>query len=189
MARTTSRSALKILAWAAGALTLGYVAAGFYVAGLDQAGPPPNNTTVVVGKSCARGERINGPSWTACYGRIITSANQTILDLDDVTDGVIFKNKKPYLHVRAKHMTVNALTHDFSATGKIDIETADPSVVRRTFETDAATWSDATQRLSLPHKSVIDSGADMPLTVGSLTLDVRSGDVQLNNVAGAVRIK
>jgi hypothetical protein len=189
MAGAPSRSPLKLLAWAAGALALGYVAAGFYVAGLDQVGPPPNDTTVKLHKSCARGERIEGRSWTACYDRVVTSANQSILDLYDVTDGVIFKNKKPYLHLRAKHMTVNALTHDFSATGKIDIETADPSALHRTFETDAATWSDATQRLSLPRKSVFESGADLPLNVGSLTLDVKSGDVELNNVGGAVRIK
>jgi hypothetical protein len=30
---------------------------------------------------------------------------------------------------------------------------------------------------------------DMPLTVGNVTLDVRSGQLELNNVAGAVRIK
>jgi hypothetical protein len=189
MASATSRSPLKLLALAGGALVLGYVAAGIYVAGLDQTGPPPNTGAVVFHQGCARGERLTGRSWTACYGSIVTSANQTVLDLDDVTDGIIFKNKKPYLKVRAKHMTVNALTHDFAASGKIDIETADPKAIHRTFETDAATWSDATQRLVLPHKSTIYSGAELPLTVGNLTLDVKSGEVQMNSVAGAVRIK
>jgi hypothetical protein len=189
MAHATSRSPLKLLAWAAGALFLGYVAAGVYVAGLDKSGPPPNSTLVKILKGCARGEKITGRSWTACYGKIVSSANQTILDLDDVTDGIIYKDKKPYLKFRAKHMTVNALTHDFAASGTIDVEAADPSAIHRTFQTDAATWNDAAQRLVLPHKSVIDSGADLPLTVESITLDVKSGDVQFNNVGGAIRIK
>jgi hypothetical protein len=30
---------------------------------------------------------------------------------------------------------------------------------------------------------------DLPLTVGSLTFDVRSGQLEINNVAGAVRFK
>jgi len=189
VARAASRSPLKLLALAGGALLLGYVAAGVYVAGLEQTGPPPNNTAVTLHSGCARGERVNGRSWTACYGRIVTSADQTVLELYDVSEGVIFKDKKPYLRVQAKHMTVNALTHDFSATGEITIQSADPVAIHRTFETDAATWSDATQKLVLPHKSTVDSGADRPLSVGSMTLDVKSGDVQLNNVAGAVRIK
>jgi hypothetical protein len=189
MARATAHSPLKLLGLAAGALLLGYVAAGIYVAGLDQTGPPPNDTKVRIQQGCARGERIKSRSWTACYGRIVTSADQTALDLYDVSDGVIYKDKKPYLRVQAKHMNVNTLTHDFTASGEIHIQTADPNAIQRTFETDAATWSDASQKLVLPRKSTIETGAGSPLTVGSLTVDVRTGAVQLKDVSGAVRLK
>lgn len=183
----TPRSPITLLALAAGALLLGYVGAGMYLAGLENA-PKPNNN-VVFQPGLARGERIKGHSWSADYGRIVASADQTILDVWDVKHGIIYKNGKPYLFVQAKHMTINSVTHDFDATGDLHIETADPNAPKKTFVTDAASWNDATQRLILPHKSLVESGMDLPLTVGNLTLDVRTGQIELNKVAGSVRFK
>jgi hypothetical protein len=184
-----ARPPLKLLLAAAGALLLGYVCAGIYVAGLDTSGPPANTSAVTFKGGNALGQRITGKSWTARYGKIVTNPDQTIVDVDDVTQGIIFKNGKPYLHVQAKHMTINTLTHDFAASGSIQIETAESSSLHRTFVTDTATWSDATQRLVLPHKCVIETGAELPLTVGSLNLDVRTGQVEVHDVAGGMRFK
>ena len=185
-----AQSPLKLLALAAGALLLGYVGAGIYLAGLDTpAAPPTNDNSVVFKPGEAIGERVGCRSWIADYDHIVTSADQTVVDVDNVRHGLIYKQCKPYLAVTAKHMTINTLTHDFSVSGDIHIETAAPDLLHKTFETDAATWSDQSQRLVLPHKSTIESGMDLPLTVGNVTLDVRSGQLELNKVAGAVRIK
>ena len=184
-----AQSPVKLLALAAGALLLGDVGAGIYLAGLDSPTPPLNDTSVTFKPGSATGERLGCRSWVADYDHIVTNADQTVVDVDNVKHGLIFKACKPYLTVQAKHMMINTLTHDFSASGTIHIETAAPDMLHKTFETDAATWSDAAQRLVLPHKSTIESGMDMPLTVGNVTLDVRSGQLELNNVAGAVRIK
>jgi hypothetical protein len=185
-----AQSPLKLLALAAGALLLGYVGAGIYLAGLDTpAAPPINSNSVIFKPGQAIGERVGCRSWIADYDHIVTSADQTVVDVDNVRHGLIYKQCKPYLTVQAKHMTINTLTHDFSASGDIHIETAASDMLHKTFETDAATWSDQGQRLALPHKSTIESGMDLPLTVGSLTFDVRSGQLEINNVAGAVRFK
>lgn len=182
-------SPLRWLLLAAVAILLGYVGGGIYLVGLDRASLPANNTTVIFKGGFALGQRIKGRSWTATYRRIVTNADQTILDLDDVTDGIVYKNGKKYLYVRAKHMTVNTLTHDFSASGAIRIETADPDSPHRIFVTDAAAWSDATQRLSLPRKATIETGTELPLTVGRVVLDVKTGQIELTDVAGAVKFK
>ena len=184
-----AQSPLKLLALAAGALLLGYVGAGVYLAGLDSPAPPVNNTSVTFKPGEATGERLGCRSWIADYDHIVTNADQTVVDVDNVRHALIYKACKPYLTVKAKHMTINTITHDFNASGQIHIETAAPDLLHKTFETDAATWSDQTQRLVLPHKSTIESGMDLPLTVGNVTLDVKSGQLELNNVAGAIRIK
>ena len=81
---------------------------GIYKAGLDETPPPPLSTDIIFHEGIAHGERIKTRSWSADYDRLVSNADQTVLDLDNVRNGVIYKNGKPYLHVRASHMTVNS---------------------------------------------------------------------------------
>jgi hypothetical protein len=41
----------------------------------------------------------------------------------------------------------------------------------------------------LPNPCRINTGAALPLLVDSATVDIRTGDVELHKVAGAVRLK
>jgi hypothetical protein len=165
-----------------------YLAAGVYLAGLHETLPPPPNSPVIFTGGQALGQRLTGRSWTADFDRIVSNTNQTALQLDGVHHAVIFKDGKPYLRVRAAHMTVNTITHDFTATGPIHIETADAGP-KRTFETDQATWSEGPGRLILPHPCEVDTGAELPLLVGSITVDVPHGEIVLHKVGGAVNFK
>jgi hypothetical protein len=183
-----TRPPLKPLYWAGGILLALYIVAGVYLAGQHEAIVPPTNSPVIFNGGKALGHRLKGRSWTADYDRIVSNTDQTVLELEGVHDAVIFKNDKPYLRMRAKHMTVNTLTHDFTATGPIHVETAD-SKRKQTFQTDAASWSDAAQRLALPHQVEVDTGAGLPLLVGSVQLDVKKGEIELHKVAGAVNFK
>jgi hypothetical protein len=185
---TATRSALKPLAWTGGILLAIYLVAGVYLAGQHESLAPPPNSPVVFTGGKALGQKLTGRSWTADFDRIVSNADQTVLHLDGVRHAVIFKDGKPYLRVRAEHMTVNTLTHDFVATGPIHIEMAD-SGPKRTFETDQASWTDASQVLNLPHQSEVGTGAELPLLVGSIRVDVKSGDIELHRVGGAVNFK
>jgi hypothetical protein len=184
----TRRPGLIPLAKTLGVALLVIFAAGIYFAGRNELPAPSSNPPVIFKRGSALGQRLVGRSWSADYERIVTNTDQTILDLYGVKHGVIFKNNKPYLLVKADHMTVNSLTHDFSVNGPIHIEQV-AFGPHRTFESDAANWSDLAQVLSFPHRSTIRTGTDLPLTVGSLTYNARTGDSEFHHVAGAVRFK
>ncbi len=166
----------------------GFVAYGIYDAGRNERPTPLANTNISFSKGRASGQRVKFRSWSADYDKIVSNADQTILDIQNVRNGTIFKNGKPYMHVRAAHMTVNTITHDFAETGPMHAETVG-TVPARTFDTDSAVWNDALQTLTLAKRVVIHSGSDDPLTVGSLTLDIKTGAVDIHDVEGPVRIK
>ena len=161
---------------------------GIYQAGLDETPPPPLSTDIIFHEGIAHGERIKTRSWSADYDRLVSNADQTVLDLDNVRNGVIFKNGKPYLHVRASHMTVNTVTRDFTVNGPLHVETVGTRPARA-FDTTQARGLDGLQRLELSHKVKIETGAEAPLIVGSLVFNVKSGDLELHDVAGPVRFK
>ncbi len=172
----------------AGIAVVAYLGYGIYDAGRDERPPPPSNSNITLAGGHATGQRVKFRSWSADYDRIVSNADQTILDISGVRNGTIYKGGKPYLHLRATHMTVNTTTRDFSATGPLHAETVG-STPSRAFDTTSATWNDAAQTLTLANRVVIHSGADGPLTVGSLTFDVKTGDVTLDAIDGPVRLK
>ena len=159
-----------------------------YRAGLHESAPPPTTTQVVFNKGSASGRRIGTRSWSADYDHVLSNGDQTVLDLDGVKNGIIYKDGKPYLHMRAEHMSVNTISHDFSATGPLHIETVSHRPPR-SFDTTSAVWYDAAKRLTLTQRITIHSGAEAPLSVGSLTFDVKGGQLEMHDVAGAVNFK
>ncbi len=179
---------IKRLAWTLGLALVALFAYGIYDAGRDEKAPPPANSQIVFKDGHVDGQKLRFKSWSADYDKMVTNADQTILDVENVRNGIVLKNGKPYLRIRAKHMTVNTLSKDFSATGSLHVETAG-AMPARTFDTASAVWSDAAQRLTLAHRVVIHSGADEPLTLGSLTFDVKTGNVEMRDVTGPLRLK
>lgn len=170
------------------ALGVAYAGYGVYRAGLNESPPPPTNQQIVFRNGIANGQRITTKSWTADYDRIVSNADQTVLELDGVRNGVIFRAGKPYLRVTATHLSVNTISHDFSATGPIYAETLS-SRPPRSFDTTSAIWNDGTQTLSLSQHVTIRTGAAHPLEVGSLTLVVKTGQLEMRDVAGPIRFK
>jgi len=165
-----------------------FLLAGTLLAGRNETALPASNQSVFFKTGTAIGQRLNGRSWTADYKEIVTNSDQTMLDLFDVQHAIIYRKGKPYLTLRAERMTVNTLTRDFSAVGKLHVETIDAKP-RRAFDTSHASWNDLTQTLILPDKAIIDTGAQLPLRVGSATYDVKTGQIELRSVAGGFRLK
>jgi hypothetical protein len=185
---TFQPSSLKRPALIAAAALAAWVGYGIWTAGRNETMPPPSNGPVIFKTGSALGQRLNGRSWTAEYERITTSTDQTTLDLYGVKNGVIFRDGKPYLRVTAKHMTVNTVTRDFFASGALHVETIGKTP-RRTFDTENANWNDALQTLTLPDRAKIGTGAALPLLVGSAVFNVKTGELDMRQVAGAVRFK
>ncbi len=171
-----------------GAFGIGlWLVVAVFISGNEDLPKPPSGTQAIFKGGAAAGRRIDSRSWSADYDKIVTNADQTQLDLEGVHNGVIYKHGKPYLLVNAAHLTVNTVTHDFVARGPIHVEMVAPP--HRSFDTNAASWVDLTQKLSLPKRIVIRSGARKPLVIGSMEFNVATGQVELHHVSGAVRFR
>ncbi len=177
---------MKALAWLTALIVAVFIGVGIHDAGRDERPAPPANSQIVFNGGHVNGQKLRFKSWSADYDKIVSNADQTVLQLENVHNGIIYKDGKPYLHVRAAHMTVNTASRDFSANGPLYVESVG-STPTRSFQTNSATWSDAAQKLTLAQRIVIHSGADEPLTVGSLTFDVKSGNVDIRDIDGPIR--
>jgi hypothetical protein len=165
-----------------------YIAYGIYDAGLHDRPAPPANSDIIFKHGNVTGQRITTKSWSADYDKIVSNADQTVMQLDDVRNGVIFRNGKPYLRVRAAHMTVNTISRDFTATGPLHVETINAKD-GRSFDTTDASWNDTTEMLTMTHHITIRSAHDATLSVGSLSLNVKTGEITLTAVNGPLRFK
>jgi hypothetical protein len=164
---------------------LAYVGLRVYLAGKEVVPPPQSAVPVIVGHGIARGERLTSHSWSIDYDKITTSVDQTFVTVDGVRDGIVYKNAKPYLRLRAAHVTVNMITHDFTASGPIHVESVNKKKPRA-FDTTSAVWTEAAQRLDLAQPIVVTSPGST-LHVQKLSLDVRSGTLRLEHIDGSFR--
>ncbi|MBD5635049.1 MAG: hypothetical protein IAI49_11280 [Candidatus Eremiobacteraeota bacterium] len=182
------RRTLTILASVAALALVAYVGYGIYAAGLSERPPPPPFANITFARGKVTGHRITSRSWSADFDRIVSNSDQSLLELENVHHGVIFKNGKPYLHVRTAHLSVNTISRDFSASGPIHVETVGTRPMR-SFDTNSAAWNDTIQRLTLSRPIVIHNGSSAPLTVGSLTFDVKTGQIEIRSIDGPVEFK
>ncbi len=148
--------------------------------------PPatPQSNQIELGKGHALGERLKTHAWSADYDKITTSADQTVVELEGVHDGLIYKDGKPFLRVTAKHLTVNTLTKDFTAAGKLHIERIEGSRFK-SFDTDAGTWYDAQKRIVFPHPTLITMRDGTAVRVGKAGVNLNNGHIHLESVAGS----
>jgi hypothetical protein len=184
----TRARAIRSFAVTAGVLFVAYVIYGIYAAGLDERPPPPSSTDLTFREGHVAGHRITTPSWSADFDRIISNADQSVLDLSNVRNGTIYRGGKPYLHVRAEHMTVNTLSHDFTARGPVHVESVGGKT-SRSFDTNSAVWNDSIQQLVLSKHIAIHDGSNGTLSVGSLQFDVRTGQIEVHDIDGPLLFK
>jgi hypothetical protein len=174
---------VKRLAIAAGIALFAFLVIGVWLAGRDTVNPPQATGPVVLSDGLARGERVNAHSWTLDYDKITTSADQTFVNVDGVRNGVIYRNGKPYLKLRAAHVNVNMMTHDFVATGPIHVESASHHNFHA-FDTTQISWNEAAQTLDMEQPIVVTSpGATMHIQ--GLSLDVRTGKLHIDQPDGS----
>ena len=162
---------------------LAYVGVGIYRAGGSVA-LPPGAQPMHLSFGTAEGRRVTGRSWTLHYDKIETSLDGTTASIQGLRDGTFYRNGKPFVRIRAKHVVVNTITNDITIDGPVSITTLDSP--KRTFSTNAATWNNFAQRLLLPHESTMRSG-DALLRIATVAIDFRSGSVKLGRVAGTFR--
>jgi hypothetical protein len=162
------------------------LAGGIIYSGRDETAAPPD-TSITFGKGHAAGRRITTPSWSCEYDKIVANNDQTILNVDGVHNGVIYRDGKPYLHLTAQHLSVNMLTRDFFANGKLHVESIDRKSWR-SFETDTLTWNESQQTLSVTSPLTFVSQSEEPMRVSSLIYDIRAGTLHIGKAEGAMKL-
>jgi hypothetical protein len=88
--------------------------------------------------------------------------------------------------MRAKHMTVNTITHDFTAFGPFHVETVDRKHFRA-LDTTEATWNQGTKRLFFPVKTIIiTTSHTKSLTADNIIVDVDKNNLHMEHVQGSL---
>ena len=177
---------MKAVLWIVAALVLVVVGVGIDRAGEHELPPPGDRSQIVFSGGSASGRRITMKSWSANYKRIVSNADQSMLEVDGVSNAVIDQKGRPFLRVDARHVSINMTSHDMQITGPLHAETIG-RVPARSFDTQAANWNDGQQLLTLPTRVVVRTQGSGPLVFSSGTLNVKTGDFVVNDVAGTFR--
>jgi hypothetical protein len=119
------------------------------------------------------------------YDHAEMSADGVLATVQGVRRGVLYKNGKPYLSVRAEQVSVNTATFDFTATGDVHVTQMQDTSSERSFDTDLIQWLNAAKMLTLPHPSVVRSGGET-LRVSSINVNFNSGAIHFGRVSGGV---
>lgn len=177
---------MKYVVWFVVVLALGGIGYGVWKAGEGEVPPPSGSPQIVFKGGKIFGRRITTRSWSADYDRIVSNGDQTVLDVLGVKNGLVYRNGKPYLAVRATHLTVNAVSHDFSALGPLRISTLGPGP-KRTIETDSATWNNATQTMLFDRPTTISSGlpGEPTLRLARAVFNVKTGQLDIGALSSA----
>jgi hypothetical protein len=162
------------------------LAYGIYQAGLHEIGAPPNSDTAEMLGGKAIGRRLTFRSWSIDYDRIRASADMTIVDIDGIHRGYFYRKGKPVLRLTAKHVTVNTVTKDFTASGPFQIESIGKD--RRVFKATSAVWTNFSEQLTFNEPVEIISPDGVVLHVANLSYNVKTGDIHLGKTMGDVQI-
>ena len=168
-----------------GVATFAILAEGVILSGRDLP-PPPSAEPVILGKGGVTAHKMSMKSWQLFYDHAQTSPDGSIAEIDNLHDGVFYRKGKPYVTIRAKHVSVNTLSYDFTATGDVHV-TQIKGGVTRTFDTDLIVWTNSSKQLTLTHPSLITTG-DAKMTVQSATFNVDTGQIHLGKIGGRFNV-
>ena len=158
---------------------------GIILAGRDLP-PPPGAAPVVLGSGGVTAHRMSNKSWSLYYDHAQTSPDGSQAEIDGIHNGVLYKDGKPYITLSARHVSVNTVSNDFTATGDVHI-TQVKGAINRAFDTDLIVWTNATKTVTLSHPSIVKTG-DAVMTVASMTINVGTGAVHLGKIGGKVNL-
>lgn len=168
-----------------GVAVFGILGEGAILSGRDLP-PLPGQKPVILGKGGVTAHKMSTKSWQLFYDRAQTSPDGSVAEIENIHDGVFYRQGKPYVKIAAKHVSVNTLSDDFTATGDVHV-TQIMSGTTRTFDTDLIVWTNASKQLTLSHPSLITTG-DAKMTVQSATFNVQNGQIHLGKIGGHLNI-
>jgi len=131
----------------------------------------------------ASGKRIDGKSWVLDYDSAVMTPDGSGAEIDNVHDGILYRNGKPYMRMRAKHVSANLNADDFRVIGPVSF--VEISGNHRSLETIDAHYTGALQTLELDNPTIIRQGP-ATLRVAKATINFRTGATQLGRIVGTL---
>lgn len=131
----------------------------------------------------ANGKRLDGKSWSLDYGAATLSPDGSIANIDNVHDGVIMRDGKPYMHMSAKHVVANLGANDFVVTGAVTF--VEVGGQHRRLETTGAHYNGNDHTLHLDQPTTIRQG-EATLRVMTAVINFQTGETQLGRIVGTM---
>ena len=147
----------------------------------------PRQVPIAINGGRAAGHRYTTPSWTIIYDHIEASTDSNFINARGIRDAVIYRNGKPYIHMKADHIEADLASKNFTATGHLRARQTTNGVTR-TFETGTASWTEYTQLLQMPNPIRLRT-QNISLNVRSLTFDVKAGKVNIGDLEARMHAK
>ena len=171
---------------AGGALVV-YLIAGVIIAGIGTPPLPPDQNGITLRGGKVAGNRISTKSWSFDYKDAQLSPDGTTGTVEGVRNGVVYKKGKPYLKISAERISVDTLTLNFTAIGKVTIHVIkDP--LDRTFTTDLVAWTNGAKLLQMLHPSYLRSGTHT-LAFSAITIDFGSNQIHFGSIRGTLETR
>lgn len=164
------------------AIFLSWVGYEIVNAGSDVPPPQPQALTQLEGGRAA-GKRIDGRSWSFDYASATMTADGQEADLNGVRDGIIRRDGKPYLRMRAQHVSANMGANDFTATGPVVL--TEIGGQHRKLETVGAHFSGVNRSLVLDHTTKVSEGS-ITVVVDHASIDFATGETRLGRMIGTM---
>ncbi|HTX55984.1 MAG TPA: hypothetical protein VMD47_02680 [Candidatus Acidoferrales bacterium] len=157
------------------------------LAGINAPPLPPDVSAISLSGGHVRGNRISTKAWTFDYRDAQLSPDGTTGTVEGVRDGVIFKRGKPYLKISAERISIDTLSLNFTAVGKVTVTMiGDP--LKRSFDTDLVVWTNGAKQLEMQHPSYLHS-AGHTLAFSSISIDFNNDQIQFGSIRGSLEVK
>lgn len=179
-----SKRAWKRAAIVAGALLVVWVTVEVILAGTGPAPMPPSSISMDLHGGHVLNNRIATKSWAFDYDHARLSPDGTSGSVDGVRNGIVFRKGKPYLRISAEHIQLDIASLDFTAIGKVHVETIDDPQ-RRAFDTDLVTWTNDAKLLRMKHPAYVHTNGQT-LRIDGITVDFDANTVHLGKIGGQV---
>ena len=177
----------KYLAWIAGVALLVWVVKEIVIAGRGMPTIQTASQSIDLTGGHVAGNRISTKSWRFDYKHAVLSPDGSVGTIDGVRNGVVFRQGKPYLTISAEHISVNTVTLDFTAIGKVHVERIhDPQ--NRSFDTDLVIWTNNAKNLRMDHPSYLHT-AGQTLKLETVAINFDTEQIHFGKIDGSALIE
>jgi hypothetical protein len=163
-----------------------FIIIGIILAGRDMPPLAPQSQPILIPGGRVANHHVSVKSWSFDYDHAQLSPDGSYGTIDGLHNGIIYRHGKPFLKISAQHATLNTITYDFTATGRVRVQRIG-TTNSQMFETDFIVWENSVKQLKLNHPSYVRTGNQL-LKIEHVLFDVKNGTLRVGTIDGAVAL-